>query len=61
MPPLTVADILKAAKNARTAIRRRDLAAAQRWLDLAERVAALRPRLEYLAQLSPGQREQGRP
>jgi hypothetical protein len=47
---ITRVTALKAARHAHAAIRRGDLAAAQRWLDVAERVVALIPRFTCFAQ-----------
>lgn len=42
-------DVLKAAEHGRVAIRRGDLAAAERWFRIAERAAAIAQRLSAVA------------
>lgn len=49
--PIRPYDVLKAAAQGRSAIRRGDLAAAERWFRLAERASAVAQRLSALERL----------
>jgi hypothetical protein len=44
-------DVLKAAEQGRSAIRRGDLAAAERWFRIAERAAGIAQRLSAVARI----------